>query len=115
MLPVRDAALLSVLQLLSSTQTVGTPYNMIVSWSPNGQLMSMTTYEFSKKSLYSTKRGYSLATLQAPQTNIANVQSSHEGYYAFSFLTWSPDNTHVLAQDPNTNAVVVWSIPSGLK
>ena len=114
-LPVRDAALLSVLQLLSSTQTAGTPYNMIVSWSPNGQLMGMTTYEFSKKNLYSTKRGYPVATLQAPQTNTADVQSSHEGYYAFSFLIWSPDNIHVLAQDPNTNAVVVWSIPSGLK
>ena len=114
-LPVRDAALFSVLQLLSSTQTVGTLYHMIVSWSPNGQLMGMTTYEFSKKNLYSTKRGYPVATLQAPQTNMFGVQSSHEGYYAFSSPNWSPDSTHVLAQDPNTNAVVVWSIPSGLK
>lgn len=114
-LPVRDAALLSALKLLSSAQTIGTLYHMIVSWSPNGQLMGMTTYEFSKKNLYSTKRGYPVATLQAPKTNVPNAQSSHEGYYAFSSPNWSPDSTHVLAQDPTTNAVVVWSIPSGLK
>lgn len=114
-LPVRDAALLSALQLLSSAQTIGTLYHMIVSWSPNGQLMGMTTYEFSKKNLYSTKRGYPVATLQAPQTTMFSAQSSHEGYYAFSSPSWSPDSTHVLAQDPNTNAVVVWSIPNGLK
>ncbi len=114
-LPVRDAALLSALKLLSSAQTIGTLYHMIVSWSPNGQLMGMTTYEFSKKSLYSTKRGYPVATLQAPKTNVPNAQSSHEGYYAFSSPNWSPDSSHVLAQDPTTNAVVVWSIPNGLK
>ena len=114
-LPVRDAALLSVLQLLSSAQTIGTLYHMIVAWSPNGQLMGMTTYEFSKKNLYSTKHGYPVAILQAPQTLMPSVQSSHAGYYAFSSPNWSPDSTHILAQDPNSNAVVVWNIPSGLK
>ncbi len=112
-LPVRDAAFLSALHLLSA-QTVGSPDSMIVSWSPNGQFMDMTTYEFSKKNLYSTKRGYPIAILQPPDTNVPNVQSSHEGYYAFNSPNWSPDSTHVLAQDSNTNAVVVWSIPSGI-
>ncbi len=114
-LPVRDAALLSTLKLLSSAQIIGTLYHMIVSWSPNGQLMGMTTYEFSKKNLYSTKRGYPVATLQAPKLNIPYAQSSHAGYFAFSSPNWSPDSTRVLAQDPTTNAVVVWNIPSGLK
>jgi len=114
-LPIRDAALQSALKVLSSARTVGTLYHMIVSWSPDGQLMGMTTYEFSKKSLYSTKRGYPVATLQAPITKSSSVQSSHEGYYAFSSPNWSPDSTRILAQDPMTNAVVVWTIPSGLK
>jgi hypothetical protein len=77
--------------------------------------MGMTTYEFSKKNLYSTKRGYPVAILQAPQTNALDAQSSHEGYYSFSFPIWSPDSTRILAQDPNTNALVIWHIPSGLK
>ncbi|GAC1430198.1 MAG: hypothetical protein PVS3B3_25810 [Ktedonobacteraceae bacterium] len=114
-LPVRDAALLAALQLLGSAKTIGTLYHMIVSWSPNGQLMGMTTYELSKKNLYSTKRGYPIATLQTPKTNLPNAQSSHEGYYAFSSPNWSPDSTRILAQDPTSNAVVVWSIPSGLQ
>ncbi len=114
-LPIRDAALLSALKLLSSAQTIGTLYHMIVSWSPNGQLMGMTTYEFLKKNLYSTKRGYPVATLQAPKADGILVQSSHNGYYAFSYPIWSPDGTHILAQDPATNAAVVWNIPRGLK
>ncbi len=114
-LPVRDAALLSALKQLSSAQTVGTLYHMIVSWAPNGQLMSMTTYELSKKNLYSTKHGYPVATLQIPKAVGPNGQSSHGGYFAFSAPNWSPDSTRVLAQDPTTNEVVVWNIPSGLK
>ncbi|GAC1397348.1 MAG: hypothetical protein NVS4B12_05420 [Ktedonobacteraceae bacterium] len=114
-LPVRDAALLSALKLISSAHTIGTFYHMIVSWSPNGQLMGMTSYEFLKKNLYSTKRGYLVATLQAPKTDALIVQGSHEGYFAFSSPNWSPDSTRILAQDPTANAVVVWNIPSGLK
>ena len=114
-LPVRDAALLSALKMLSSAQTVGTLYHMIVSWAPNGQLMGMTTYELAKKNLYSTKLGYAVATLQAPKVSIPYGQSSHGGYFAFSSPNWSPDSSHILAQDPTTNAVVVWNIPTGLK
>ena len=113
-LPVRDAALLSALKLLSSAQTVGTLYHMVVAWAPNGQLMGMTTYELSKKNLYSTKRGYAVATLQAPKVSIPYGQTSHGSYFAFSSPNWSPDSNHILAQDPTTNAIVVWNIPSGL-
>ncbi len=114
-LPIRDAALLSALKQLSSAQTIGTLLHMVISWSPNGQLTSMTTYEFLRKNLYSTKSGFPVATLQAPKTDGLNGLSSHNGYYAFSFPNWSPDSTRILAQDPATNAEVVWNIPGGLK
>ncbi len=114
-LPIRDAALLSVLKLLSSAQMVGALYHMNVAWSPNGRLMGMTTYEQAKKNLYSSMHGYPVASLQAPKTTPPNVQSSHQGYYSFSYVDWSPDSTHILAQDPATNAVVIWNIPAGLK
>lgn len=114
-LPIRDAALLSALRILGSTQTVGTFYHMNISWSPNGQLMGMTTYEQGKKNLYSSKLGYTVARLQAPRINLPNAQSTHLGYYAYSNAVWSPDSTRIFAQDPASNAVVVWNIPPGLQ
>lgn len=114
-LPVRDAALLSALRILGTAQTVGTFYHMNIAWSPNGYLMGMTTYEQGKKNLYSSKRGYPVATLQAPTKNLPNIQSTHMGYYAYSDASWSPDSTRIFAQDPTVNAVVVWNIPSGLR
>ena len=113
-LPIRDAALLSALKYLSSNQTIGTLYHMVISWSPDGQFMNTTAYELSKKSLYSTKRGFLVANLQAPKNDGLNVQSSHSSYYAFGYPIWSPDSRRILALDPATNAVIVWNIPAGL-
>ncbi len=115
-LPIRDAALLTALQQISSTQTAGMMSQTVVSWSPSAQFMITTAYEFVRKVLYSTKRGFPVATLQAPKTDGSSGISSHNGYYyAYSYPNWSPDSTRILAQDAATNSVVVWSIPSGLR
>ncbi len=114
-LPIRDAALLSALHVLASAQATDAFFHMNIAWSPNGQLMTMTTYEQSRKMLYSSTRGYTVATLQPPQSSPFDAQSNHLGYYAYSSASWSPDGTRIFAQDPSTNSVVVWNVPSGLQ
>ncbi len=114
-LPVRDSALLNALLQLRASQTVGSMFQLMVTWAPNGQYMITTAYGFAKKTLYSTKRGFPVATLMAPKTDGSGGLSSHNSYYAFSFPNWSPDSTHLMAQDPGTSAVVVWSIPKGVQ
>ncbi len=112
-LPIRDAALLSALRALDSAQNPSMFYQ--IAWSPNGKLMSLTAYEQGNKTLYSSKGGYIVATLQVPRVNPFDAQSSHMGYYADSGTTWSPDGTRIFAQNPATNSVVVWNVPSGLQ
>ena len=112
-LPIHDPSLLSALRILNVAQTAGVFYQMNISWSFNGRLMSITTNKSGQRMLYSAAHGYPSVNLIVPKGQGAQNPSS--GYFAYSSIDWSPDSTRVLAQDPTLNGIAVWDIPMRLR
>jgi WD40 repeat protein len=98
-LPIRDAALLAVVE---SAGMNGTDTALALAWSPNGHVLA--AYKAGTTvTLYNSTTGHQLASFALPGTSAAPPANAVE-------LRWSPDGSHLLLSSVSWGLLSLWSL-----